>query len=268
MMKTQLVAGMALANPAGLPVLPKRPEDVMASVPGWAELIDPAHVDTVVGSHLNRAGDGESHMWPATSFRNPGFTTYLGQPAMLLTSTTDPEGLRVVRVNTPAGKALGPAWSVFGVMDPRKGGDGSPMDLYRGGDSGTSGALGLRIGLSPAGLPSIYPYANSYSAPRLAAPTENNLYSMAAGWKLLMFTSSPQNGLAIFVNGVRVAAAPADVAPIAASNGPEEAVRAWFRNARGYYGMSGRLDIDLNTPANAGHMTTIESFLKTKYGIT
>lgn len=216
----------------------------LASLPGWAFLADPAHVEA--GVLLNRVTGTMMSNVAGTSVALGAFDN--GAPAMAFTAET------IVNPNV----ALNPnAWSLFWVMNADAT-TGLAPEVARSIVNPT-GVVSLRIGLN----------ANIQSAVVYDGSTTNRLAYAPGGVSgqkmILLFTFSVTRGLTIFRNGLQVASAPSDARPLAAGFGAGE----WriFRNFRGKLGLCGALNEDIGKPEYGAQFQQMHAFLKAKYGI-
>lgn len=259
MIKYQRISGVRLDDSVGLPTIVRTPEGrAMGSIPGWRLLLDPAYIDpeaalwarnrAAPSSRANIYGSGANDFIPIGEF--PGS----GQPAFV--RNDDPVSL--FRVFAPA--AWNPyQWTMFAVTEPT--GSVSAQRLAQNEVPGEAGAIAPYITIS-SNLKNFTIFeqdTGDTNTPRLQTSVSFD------GPSLLMATFSTRDGLRQFKDGTQIAAEPSDTRPLTHGYGPNE----WtvFRNANGYWGMTGMLGIDLGAPEHIGYRRAVERFLMTKYQI-
>lgn len=185
--------------------------------------------------------------------------TIAGQPAVAVQTST------VYRLM--ANQPINPSeWTLFFVLEYTSAGTVTARDILRAETTITTGYV-PRVVLSNSDQ--LYIAANTSSTVRLNAgaitPGEPHL---------VLITMSEEQGLAIWIDGVRVAHAPTDHEPF--TDGYQAGAWHWARqNAGDGYlrlGWSGQFNVDISrwrysADGAAGHMARITTYLKTLYGI-
>lgn len=267
MLRYQRINGVRLENTNGLPTIQRTPEGAaMGAVPGWVDLIDPDYMNVDEGWVRNRAAARSKYPNVATPAVVSQFPNGASAFQMLSGQTLRIESDAVAPAIDPT------QWSVFTVCMPQPIDGGSGVDsvcVLRGQDNNHS-LIGLRVDFTrDFGRPTIRTY-NQYGIgvqnPARLSYNGLNIYTLSEP-ALVMFTGSTRDGLRIFVNGEEVAAAPSDKRPLEIGYEGGENQRAYFRGARGLFGMTGALSIDLGWAEHAGYRRAIEAFLMGKYQI-
>jgi hypothetical protein len=250
MIRFQRLTGVSMADAAPAPVIPITPEgQAMASIPGWAILLDPGHV---VGATIRNRCRANTFVTPASL----PLGTLGGNPVFLPTAENG------MRANSASVGINATAWTVFAVALPvaaasfqrvigNQSSDAEPPDVVTPRIGFGTNALAAQIGGSGSG------------GTRL---TYTGNFANRSGLSLVMWTSSTRDGLRIFDNGTLAAANAGDKAALTASFAPGQI--DLLRFCRGTYGMVGVLDIDLGWSEHAGYRRRIEDFMFAKYAIT
>ncbi|MGP9696231.1 hypothetical protein ACT3UG_01330 [Halomonas sp. AOP27-A1-34] len=256
MIQFQTINGLSLNTPTSLPRIQRTPEGIaMGAIPGWSVFIDPAYANS--GSARNRAQPNRVPMFSGDII----FTTINGKPGFNLTNDFP------ARLMGPIGGEINPErWSVFFVTSEMSINTYESRQEIISPIEELSSGICLRITMTEfAGYAvSIYEHSNRSPGQPIRLSYENAALNSAAP-SLIMCTFSVENGLSIWRNGIKVAAAENDKRALTFATDRDD--YEMFRFRRGKQGMTGLLNIDLNAPENAGYRRAIEKYLMGKYSI-
>lgn len=262
MIKYQRVHGVEINASSTLPRLQVTPEGLaMGGVPGWLALSHPEYtVDDLRIRNIAQSGSFFN-----IRYSSEGGISFGEMPGGQLSIRSMDEA----SVNYEVGVDLNPdQWTAFAVVKPVVVDQAYPQAIFRPEEESRAGdEVGLQFGMSPSTRTvAIYDNPTSGSGSTRLEYTGVNL-SQRDSPSLLMATFSLSRGLAIYDGGQVVAQNPNDTRPLELSVSGERNLQ-FMRNARGDFGISGILGVDLSEPVNNGHRRAIEKFLMTKYGIS
>lgn len=222
----------------------------MGHVPKWDLLIQPDYVRN--GAPVNRAGEGVSAVdnGPVKlgTFPNGQKSFRFNQPAA--------EGREVIYPNASFNTD---AWSLTMAIEIKT---ANLVEFAVSSPRAVTGQLGVRFTRTSSGDIAIYDGSSSTARCRFSTSPAST-----AGPVVVTFTFSVKNGLAIYLNGSKVAENIEDKRPLTAGNLSGQWALGDTPSFVGEYGHVCLVGVDLNDPAHYGDRLAIEDFLMTKYGI-
>lgn len=255
MLRYQKLTGVTLSNTVGLPTIAPRPEDVMATIPGWVSLIDPDFV----------AADGKT-------VRNRALPRSHAVAVNASINTEDwGSGQRAFGRN---GTTVSPSTYSTGAIDPTQFSFFMPIKRYQA-LSSAQRMLCNRPSLVDVGDIAPHCEIGSGGQQLWVRPFHWSGVTQAARMTvthdftqptLVMLTFSVARGLAVWANGSLIGENRDDKRPLTKAFGSGDWGSMWSTDM--LMGMHGVLNVDLSAPENAGHRRTIEGYLMQKYGIS
>lgn len=256
MIHYQRISGVTLEGSASLPTIQRTPEgEAMGAVPGWNVLFDPSYSDS--GGVRNRA--------------QPNNTAPVTEGAVQIGDIAGADAFDLVdemrlggEFNAPLNPSAVTAFTVVESLRTSPINRHYPFTPIAHQDEQLSPVFAFA---TVSGQASIVVYEHSLVDNPGAPQRLNHRFDglLDASPHLVMWTASSETGVSIWVDGQRVAHDANDTRPL--EFGTEEGALRSFVSARGKFGMTGLLNIDLSAPENTGHRRAIEKFLMTKYGI-
>lgn len=259
MIRFQTTQGVNFPGATGLPTITRTPEGrAMGAVPGWAMLLDPSYGTEQAGlrNRAKRAAmAGHSALGPSAISLALASANMGGQDAVYI---PDDGGARL-----QPNVAFNPdAWTFFAVMKPR-----ARPSSFLGMAWSVDGATGRapKIGLT-ADATRFQVWENTDPANSATRISYNAGSPLTGIPRLFMATFSTREGMRLYLDGTEVARAPGANLPFSRGAGAGQ----WevFYAGRGWFGMTGLLDIDLGWAEHAGHRRAIAGFLRQKYGLS
>lgn len=250
---------------AGLGLLPFTVSAADAALAGLPSLGTCFNAGWLSGRGVkNLASLGAGALEPTGSNTVTTATMGASRPALAVQGSTPARLISPVPINPSE-------WTVFLALQFTSSGATASRDLLRA-EGGYTTGYAPRIVLSQTGHITVF--ANTGSSVRLS-PNAFGAPALTEGVPhFVAVTLSPEQGHAIWINGARLAHAPADTAPF--DNGYQGGNWAWLRqnSGEGYLrvGWAGHCNVDLSrlsysAGGTAGHMARLTAFMKAEYGI-